>query len=68
MEDNILLLDEYSNNATFCCNQMGNFSVDLNKINFDDTSYDEDDPGSIIHIRFLAGILNLKNAKYLKKI
>lgn len=54
MEDNILLLDEYSNNATFCCNQMGNFSVDLNKINFDDTSYDEDDPGSIIHIRFLA--------------
>ena len=33
---------------------MGNFSVDLNKINFDDTSYDEGDPGSIIHIRFLA--------------
>ena len=35
-------------------------------MNFDDTNYDKDDPESVIHIRILAGHINLKNVKHLK--
>ena len=46
---------------------MSIFDIDLNKINLGDTNYDEHDPETIIDIRLLACILNLKNAKHLKK-
>ena len=42
-----------SNNVTFFSDKMGNFSVDLNKINVDDVNFNEDDPESIIHFRFM---------------
>ena len=34
-------LDEHSDNVTFCCDEMGILSVNLNNINLDDTNYDE---------------------------
>ena len=52
--DDILFCDEDSGNVMFCCNEMDILSVDLNNINLDDTNYDEDDPETIIHVRFLA--------------
>ena len=33
---------------------MGIFSVDLNNINLDDIDSDEDDPGTITHVRLIA--------------
>ena len=41
---------------------------DREKINLDNDNFDEDDPDSIIQIRFLVGVVDLKNAKLLKKI
>ena len=66
-DDNILYFKEYSGNARFCCNEMGILDIDLNKINLGETNYDEHYPETIIDIRLLACILNLKNAEHLKK-
>ena len=52
--ENILYFNEYCSNVTFCCNEMGILSVNLNNINLDDTNYEEDDPDTIILIRLLA--------------
>ena len=46
---------------------MGILNIDLNNISLDNT-FDEDDPDPVIHIRLWLGILNLKNAKHLKKV
>ena len=66
-DDNILYFNENSGDAVFSCYDMGIFSIDLNNINLDDTNYDEDDPGTIIHIRFLACHIKLGKCKALKK-
>ena len=66
-EDNVLFFYEYSGNATFCGNQMGILSVDLNNINLYDTSYDEDDPETIIHIRLLIWRIKFEKRKALRK-
>ena len=50
------------------CNKMGSLNLDLNNVNLD-SNFDECDPDTIISVRILLGILNLKNAKlFLKKI
>ena len=56
-----------SGNVVFNCNGMGILNIDLNNINLDDATYDEDNPDTIIHVRLLAWLLNLKIAKNLKK-
>ena len=43
--------------------------LDLDKINLDnDKNFDEDDPDTIIHLRFLAWHSKSKKKKHLKKI
>ena len=37
-DENIVYFNEDSSNVTFCCNGMGILSVNLNKINLDDTN------------------------------
>ena len=50
------------------CNKVGILNLDLNNVNRD-SNFDEDHPDTIISVRILLGILNLKNAKlFLKKI
>ena len=49
----LLFFDEDSGNITFCCNEMGILTVNLNNINLDN-NFDEDDPDTIILIRLLA--------------
>ena len=45
------------------------FSLDLDKINpANDKNVDKDDVETIIHVRLWLGVINLKNAKHLKKI
>ena len=67
-DENIIYFNEDSSNAVFICNEMGVLNIDLNNINLDDTNFDEDDPDTIILVRFWLGILNLKNVKHLKKV
>ena len=50
------------------CNKMSSLNLDLNNVNLD-SNFDEYDPDTIISVRILLGILNLKNTKlFLKKI
>ena len=51
-DENILYFNEDSGNVLFSFNEMGILNIDLNNINLDNTS-DEDDPDTIILIRFL---------------
>ena len=50
---NILYFNENSGNAIFFYNEMGILSIDLNNIYLGYSNYDEDDPETIIHVRFL---------------
>ena len=61
--NNFLLL---CSNVVFSCNEMGVLNIYINDINLDN-NFDADDPDTIILIRLLACILNLKNAKNFKK-
>ena len=66
-DGNILYFDEDSGNVTFCFNEMGTLSVNLNNINRDDTNNEEDDPNTIIHIRLLDRNIKFEKHKILKK-
>ena len=46
---------------------MGILNIDLNNINLDDSNYEEDDPILLFLSDFWLGMLNLKNARHLKK-
>ena len=61
----LLFFDEDSD-VTFCCNEMGILSVNLNNINLDDTNYEEDDPDTIILIRLLAWHIKFEKGQALK--
>ena len=52
-DDGLLYFGQNSGNATFCCDEMSMFSVNLNTINLDN-NFDEVDPDTIILIRLLA--------------
>ena len=56
-DDGLPLLDGDSSGVTFCCNELGNLNVILINISFDN-NFDEDDPDTIILIRFWLGIVN----------
>ena len=64
-DDGLLLFDEDSGDVTFCCNEMGVLSINLN-INLDNNLIK-----MVLILLFLSdfslGIVNLKNAKHLKK-
>ena len=53
-DDDKLYFNEDSGNTVLCCNEMGIVSIYLNNINLDNTNYDQDDPGTILHIKLLA--------------
>ena len=52
-DDGLLFFDEDSGDITFCCDEMGILSVNLNNINLD-KNFDEDDSDTVILIRLLA--------------
>ena len=55
-----------SGDVTFCCNEMGILSVNLNNINLDN-NFDEDDFDTIILIKLLAWHSKFKNRAVLRK-
>ena len=52
-DDNILYFNEDSGDVILSYNKMGILSIDLNNINLDDSNCNEDDPGTITHVRLL---------------
>ena len=69
INDDILFFDEDFSKVIFLANEMGIVGVDPVNINLDDDfNIYEDDAETINHVRLLVGIINLKNAKHLKKI
>ena len=64
-DGNILPFNENSINVTFCCNDMGILSVNLNNINLNDSNYEEDDPDTIILIRLLTCYIKFKKRNVL---
>ena len=65
--ENILYFDDDFGNVVFNYNEMGILTIDLNCINLDDNNFDEDDSGTIIHVRLLAWHTKFEKHKALKK-
>ena len=65
-DENILHFDEDFGYVSFSRNEMGILNIDLNKINLDN-SFDEDDPGTIIHVRLLAWHIKFEKRKAREK-
>ena len=65
IDENILHFNEDSCNVVFTCNWMGALYMDLNNINIDNASYDEDDPDTIILVRLLAWHIKFEKRKAL---
>ena len=61
-----MAFNEYSDNATFPCIEMGIHDIDLIQINPDDTNNDNDDPETVILITFLAWRFKFEKRKALK--
>ena len=53
-DDDVDLDDINSNIVTFFSDDMGLNTIDLNSINFDNNNFNDDDPETIIHVRFMA--------------
>ena len=67
-DENILYFNEDSRNVVFNCNGMSILNTNLNNINHEDTNYDQDDPDTIIPIRFLVWHIKIEKHKELKKM
>ena len=65
-DENLLYFNKDSSDAVLNYNEMGIVNIDLNNISLYD-NFDEEDATTIILIDFWLGMLNLKNAKNLKK-
>ena len=66
-DNNTFYFSEYCCNVVFSCSELGILNMDINNINLDN-NFGERDPDTIILVRiFWISILNLKNAKHLKK-
>ena len=63
---NILYFNEDSGNVVFSYNEMRILNIDLDNINLDN-NFDEDDPDTIILIRFLSWHIKFKKRKAIKK-
>ena len=66
-DENIPNFDEDFGSVVFNCNGMDILNIDLNCMNLDDNNFDEDDSGTIIHVRFLAWHIKFEKRKALKE-
>ena len=51
--DNIVFINEDSDNVTIFSDDMGLNTLCLGKINLDDDNFDDDDPDTIVHVRLM---------------
>ena len=66
--DDILFCNEDFNKVTFIANQRHILAIDFDKINLDEDNYfDENDPDTFVHVRFLAWRTNFEKYRALKK-
>ena len=66
-DENILYFNEDFGDAVFNYGEIGITDIDLNNINLD-SNFDEDDPGTIIHVRLFVWQIKFEKRKALKKI
>ena len=66
-DESILYFNDGSGNFVFSCNEIGILDIDLNNINLDN-NFHENDPDTIIIIRFLAWHIKFEKRKELKKV
>ena len=66
-DENILCFNKDSGNVEFSCIEMDILNKYLNNINLDN-NFDEDDPDTMILIRFLAWHIKFEKRKALKKM
>ena len=66
-DENILYFEEDFGSIIFSFNEISILNIGLNCINLDDTNFDEDDSGTIIHVRLLAWHTKFEKRKALKK-
>ena len=64
--ENILYVNKDSGNLVFSCNEMGILNIDINNVNLGN-NFDEDDRGTIIHIRLLAWHIKFEKCETRKK-
>ena len=65
--DDVIFINEGSNNVKFFGGEIGILSVDLDKTNLNDVSIDEDNPETISHVSLLAWRNKFEKHKALKK-
>ena len=66
--DDIPFYNEGFDKVTFIANQRHILAADLDKINLDNgNNFYEDDPDTIVHVRFLAWCCKFKKRKAFKK-
>ena len=66
VDENVLYFDEDSGNVVFNCSERDIHDIDLKNINLDN-DFNEDDPGTIIHVILLACHTRFEKRKALKK-
>ena len=66
-DEHILYFNKDSGDVTFCCDEMGILSVNLNNINLDN-NFDEEHPVTIILFRLLAWHNKFEKRKARKKM
>ena len=62
----IYYVNKDSGNLVFSCNEMGILNIDINNVNLGN-NFDEDDRGTIIHIRLLAWHIKFEKCETRKK-
>ena len=63
--NNIVFVNQHSDNVTLFIGNIGlnNTLLYVNNINFDNDNFGDDDPGAIIHVRFLVRCNRYKQCK-----
>ena len=50
-DENVIYFDEDFGNLVFNCNEIDIINTDLNYVSLDNNDFNEDDSGTIIHVR-----------------
>ena len=66
-DENVIYFDEDFGNLVFNCNEIDIINTDLNYISLDNNDFNEDDSGTIIHVRRSAWHAKFEKRKALKQ-
>ena len=67
-ENSVVFVNEDSHNVTRFSDNVGLNTIYVNNINLDNENFVDDDPGAIIHVKFIVWCDRYKQCKIFKKI